>query len=358
MLFNQKYTRTPNQHNFSVEDETLELVDSYKYLGHIVSNSRNTHKLMHEHLAMQAQKAMHALKERVKSTVGYLPPKLSLKMFDTHVLPILEYNSEVWFPEKEVKVLERIQMKYLKNLLCVRTQTSTMAILGDTGRFPLLLRQQASAFKYLDRLNSGACPTLLRDCFEIQKDLHSKNSPCWLSRLHKIAENLSISLDNFSSSKAIACLYERAQDMFIREINDSTKNPKLRTYKLFKKDCRLEPYLNYNLPKSVFRSIARLRLSSHNLNIELGRHKRPYVPPDERICEKCDLNEVEDEFHCVVTCTKWNTIRTPLFETASRFIDGFTVISPAEQFLQILKNKDLEMNFALGKFLNVVLNHE
>ena len=50
---------------------------------------------MYEHLAIQAQKAMYALKENTKSTAGYLPPKLSMKMFDTHILPILEYNSEI-----------------------------------------------------------------------------------------------------------------------------------------------------------------------------------------------------------------------------------------------------------------------
>ena len=89
---------------------------------------------------------MHALKERIKSTVGYLPPKISLKMFDTHILPILDYNSEIWFPnKKEIDVLERIQLKFLKNLLGVRNQTSSVAVLADTGRFPLIYRQQATA---------------------------------------------------------------------------------------------------------------------------------------------------------------------------------------------------------------------
>ena len=60
---------------------------------------------MYEHLAIQAQKAMYALKENTKSTAGYLPPKLSMKMFDTHILPILEYNSEIWFPEIEINTL-------------------------------------------------------------------------------------------------------------------------------------------------------------------------------------------------------------------------------------------------------------
>ena len=79
----------------------LDVVDSNKYLGHVISKSLRLHNKMYEHLATQSQRAMHSLKERIKSTVGYLTPKLSIKMFDTHILPILDYNSEILFPNKE-----------------------------------------------------------------------------------------------------------------------------------------------------------------------------------------------------------------------------------------------------------------
>ena len=114
---------------------------------------------------------------------------------------------------------------------------------------------------------------------------------------------------------------------------------------------RLEPYLNYNLPKCIYTSIARFRLSSHNLNIEIGRHKRPYVPAEDRICEKCDLNVVEDEFHCLMICTNWIELRTRLFEEACSTINGFLVLNHTEQFHEIMISKNANLNFALGKFL-------
>ena len=46
--------------------------------------------------------------------VGYLSPSLNIKIFDTHVLPILEYNSEIWFSGKEIDNLEK---QFLKNML-------------------------------------------------------------------------------------------------------------------------------------------------------------------------------------------------------------------------------------------------
>ena len=152
MIFNLKRNVNVANYKFSIGHEKLEVVDSYKYLGHVLSNSPDIHKLMYDHLLSQGQNAMHVLKEKIKSTFGYLPPSLSLKMFDTHVLPILEYDSEIWFQTKEIEILEKLQLKFLKNLLGVRSQTPTIAILADTGRFSLIYRQQATALKYWHRL--------------------------------------------------------------------------------------------------------------------------------------------------------------------------------------------------------------
>jgi len=358
MMFHKTQNKNPHSINFSIDNKELEMVSSYKYLGHVLCNSRNIHKDMYAHLVTQAQKATYALKENTRSTVGYLPPKLSLKMFDTHILPILEYNSEIWFSEKENSDLERIQLNFLKNMLSVRCQTSTTAILTDTGRFPLLIRQHSSALKYLDRLRSLDCPVLLHKCLEIQLKLREKGSPCWLSRLSKISDSLDIDLMNCDVKRAIVSLFDQAKDKMMFDINDSTKYPKLRTYKTFKTEMRLEPYLNFGLPKSIYTSIARFRLSSHNLSIELGRHKRPYVPPEDRICEKCNLNLVEDEFHCLMMCTKWTDLRVKLFEVACRTIDGFLVLKHSGQFHEILTSKNIDLNFALGKFLHTALKIE
>jgi len=343
-----------NNRQFSIENETLEIVDSYKYLGHIFCNSTRTHNMMHDHLATQAQRAMHALKERVKSTVGYLSPKVSLKMFDSHILPILDYTSEIWFSAKEIDVLERIQLKFLKNLLGVRHQTSTVAVLADTGRFPLLYRQQASAIKYWGRLTSDSCPPLLRRCYDIQLSLYQNRHPCWLTRIHQVTDGLATN-DQLDSAAIIVRLYNKAHANMLSDINDSNKFPKLRTYKLFKVDLRVEPYLNLNLSSSLFRSIARFRLSSHNLHIELGRHKRPFVLAENRTCKRCNMDVIEDEFHCLMICEKWDTERKDLFETACRHIENFLVLHCKVQFIKILDTHNSDVIYALGKFLRIVL---
>ena len=338
---------------FFFNNDALENVTSYKYLGHIISNSRRTHSMMYDHLATKAQCAMHALKERIKSTVGYLPPTISIKMFDTHILPILDYNSEIWFMNKQIDILEKIQIKFLKSLLGVRSQTSSIAVLGDTGRFPLIYRQQVSAIKYLDRLTSSDCPRLLSSCLDIQLSLSENDFPCWLSRLNKLINNLNINEKEISA--IILKLYEHAHNSMLADMRDTTKFPKLRTYSLIKTELCFEKYLNYNLPKCVYQSIARFRLSSHNLYIELGRHKRPYIPAELRICKRCDLNVIEDEYHCIISCSKWKDPRDKLLQVVLRFIDNFCVLAPHTQFIEIMTNKNRTIIYELGKFLDTIL---
>ena len=59
----------------------------------------------------------------------------------------------------------------------------------------------------------------------------------------------------------------------------------MRTYKLIKTTYCIKPYLTLNLPKKTYHNhdnIARFRVSSHNLKIEIGRHETPIVPLEEQ----------------------------------------------------------------------------
>ena len=50
-----------------------------------------------------------------------------------------------------------------------------------------------------------------------------------------------------------------------------------------------------------------LRLSSHKLNIEIGRHNN--IDRQDRKCIICNLNDIEDEFHFVLVCPDYINLR-------------------------------------------------
>ena len=69
----------------------------------------------------------------------------------------------------------------------------------------------------------------------------------------------------------------------------------------------MEKYLNVNMNVKHRKNLTRLRISAHELHIELGR--RYNLPPDKRICKVCN-NGVEDEHHFLFLCRALNNIRT------------------------------------------------
>ena len=55
------------------------------------------------------------------------------------------------------------------------------------------------------------------------------------------------------------------------------------------------------------RSIAKLRCSSHTLEIEKARHTKK--PRNERVCPVCDLNEIETEEDFLIKCPFYKDLR-------------------------------------------------
>ena len=96
----------------------------------------------------------------------------------------------------------------------------------------------------------------------------------------------------------------------------------------------METYVTL-LPLNARRDLAKLRTSSHSLEIELGRYSRPKVLRADRICKQCNLNEVEDEYHHLLKCTFFKEIRTSHLLNLAHSLP-FTVDQSSECFYQLL----------------------
>ncbi len=71
----------------------------------------------------------------------------------------------------------------------------------------------------------------------------------------------------------------------------------------FKNNYCVENYL-VGLPPA--KSIASLRLSTHSLEIEMGRYYQPCTStPERRVCQQCSSGTVEDETHFLFKCQEY-----------------------------------------------------
>jgi len=358
------FGRKNNTHVFKFNNQIISIANEYKYVGTIISSRTiDIFKKNYGHLAEKAENALFALKSYIKNSVGQLQPSLSLKTFDSQISPIMEYASEIWFSNKEVHDLEQIHLKYLKNTLHVKKSSSTTAVYAECGRFPLIIKQKCQVIKYWQRILKLDQGHVLRKAYNSLLELHSLGQVNWCSHVKSVLEEtqLAVAWDDQNLDKKTynilkEKLYKTFMDNCMDSINNPDLNPKLRTYKLFKDEFRLETYLlsMKNLNHSL--ALARFRISSHNLRIETGRYTRPNkTPPDQRVCLYCSSQAIEDEMHFLLKCSLYQPERHTLFCKIKQIFPETPSLPDADQFSAIMSCKNSIVIDALGKFVYTCL---
>ena len=119
-----------------------------------------------------------------------------------------------------------------------------------------------------------------------------------------------------------------------------------------------EEYLNIIASKSHRSIFSQLRLSCHKLNIERGRYLPPkqILPPDQRICNKCQLNLCEDELHFILTCTFYQEERESFMQKLKQLFEriNFDMLSVNDLFIWLMANVHEEFLHIFTKYLNVI----
>ena len=309
---------------FKYNGKTLEIVNSYKYLGVVVNPVRRyDSNIFSEGFKRMSQQARRAMFKILKDTrhIGMIPPEVAFQLFDALVLPILEYSSEVWFTNKEIPEIEKVQLKYLKIILGVHSNTSNLATYGETGRYPLLLRQKVKAIKYWHRILQMQNDSLVKIVYDNLLSLHRSGFRTWATHIKNalyqegLGEVWDSQICNVPIVNAFSVsVYNRYQTNWISMINNTDTCPKLRTYCTFKHDIYCEPYLYVIKDFKLRKLLSRFRLSNHSLEIEKGRHQKPKVPAHLRLCKVCksDVN-IENEAHFLLSCPAYDELRQLYF---------------------------------------------
>ena len=151
---------------------------------------------------------------------------------------------------------------------------------------------------------------------------------------------------------------QQAEDKFIddrtEKISCQNQEAKLRTYTLsyFPK---LATYVTDQTDTRLIAAVARLRLSSHNLEIERGRHTRSKTPVANRVCGRCKMTQVDDEIHFLMQCNMFEFDRKALLSEAEKYITNFNTQCETEQFKSIMSSKNHAIINALQSILMCVL---
>ena len=122
------------------------------------------------------------------------------------------------------------------------------------------------------------------------------------------------------------------------------------TYKRFKNNMKLEPYLKF-LNRKQRVSLTKLRVSDHKLMIEEGRRKTPKIPRENRTCKMC-LGMIEDEPHFLTNCVLYGS-RIKLFQNFEVLYPNFHTLDNDQKFIYLMSQENSDITTALAKaYLN------
>ena len=137
--------------------------------------------------------------------------------------------------------------------------------------------------------------------------------------------------EHFSPHIILKKLKQRFKTSWQAGLNSSTK---LDTYSTIKSDFAKEPYLDIIKTYADRVSLTRLRISAHNLEIEIGR--RSNIPRTARICKWCNLSlgakNIENESHFINDCDLYAQFRRNLLVKLKHLNDNFPPTSQPTTF--------------------------
>ena len=360
MIFN-KTGRLLKNFEFTYNNTPLSCVREYKYLGFMVTPSGEIRTGL-EDLRIRALKAF----AKMKKALGiHFRHKLSntLHMFTYIIRPILLYCSDFWGCLKQPKnhPIEKFHLMFCKQLLGVKKQTNTDGVLLELGMVPITFHAKKLAIRNWERIQRGKGNDLL---LASHKYAVQKNLP-WGSSMRDIFSNnglqdvyLSIINNNTEVRRSPAnVLIKRLIDQFHQTSMESINNSsKMKVLSLLKQTPGTEVYLDTVKNTKHRRAMSKLRLSSHQLEIERGRWNNGPDRPDseERFCDFCQSlghTVVEDEIHFLLHCPMSKELRENLLpmETLNDI-----ALSDSEKFVNIMTGSDLQ---STAKFIHLAFEN-
>ena len=290
MIFSKKPLESAPQ--FLLNGKMLEVVEKAKYLGFILcQNGKWT-----SHITTMAQKGRNALFGIYRSTLTAEISELSLHkhIFNTKIMPILHYGSEIW-GYQPAKQLETLQLQYYKRVFGLHNTTHTLVLKGDLGIFNLKLKRYTQIIKFWLRLLELPQTRLARAAYE---DLLLQcNKTSWTAQIKRILDE-----NGFSSSwekgkgpedheKFFKEFSARLEDQEVQLWQAAVdKSPSLTLYREVKENFGQEFYFKLGLPIKYLRIWIQIRANCLPIYTKVARKKRE-GPEAGCSCLRCGEND-------------------------------------------------------------------
>ena len=289
--------------------------------------------------------------------------------------------------------VEKLNQKCCRMVLSVNKKTSRLAVLGEIARYPILITMLAQCLSYkLSLMQRKTTSSLLGHVMTEMSEMSDRGHDSWLTRVVKIENILKIPRIygpiKSAGKKLTSFLKSKFDRFWLDKVNeskiglDNIDHNKLRTYKCYKASFTREPYLDLVRNRNQRSYLTRLRVSSHNLAIERGRHTRPVTPLAQRICKYCKppdppdppsrpctspttpwsqtprtrslIAQVDNEQHFLMSCPIFSVERNCIFGKMSSIEPNFRTLGDKDKFVKLLCPTSPQMAKLSNKLIKIM----
>ena len=127
------------------------MVNEYKYSG-IFLTRRGSYLSTKKYIADQANHALFSLLRKTRTLDLFID--LEIELFNKTFKPILLYGSEIW-GFGNLEVIERVQLKFFKQILNMKKPTPSYMIYGEIRAFPLYLDIYSRMISFWTKLRNN-----------------------------------------------------------------------------------------------------------------------------------------------------------------------------------------------------------
>ena len=353
-----------NQPMVMYQDQAIEVVDSFKYLGVDIPSNHAWGSCVRSRL--DAGKAKYYQFENMCKQSTIQRWEIKAMVFEACVVQTILYGVEVWGASISASTwneIEKIQKKFLCRHLGVKSTTPYSVMLLETGNRPLEMKALQRMYKYIVKVKMMPTTRIPHMAWDVgcapQKTNKSKflssslvqDIKKWFARWNVEAYvdmpieagkegdsllNFELTALNSLHNKWKTAPHKSKFEYYCKHIHTKYWE----TYKMSETQIHIRTAMCHR----ARRAITMMRTRSHMLKMETGGWLK--IDASKRECTQCSLQRPEDETHVTLECPAYAHIRADF----QQLTHGCT------SFEELLSKTDPSPT-VLGIYLASILEH-
>ena len=310
----------------------MPVVNAYKYLG-IYFSTKLSFSAACKDLASKAKKALLFVIQRLRH---YKNSNFDvfIKIFDTRILPIMQYGSDVWGLDKAAEQCENVHLYALKKFLFVDLKTPNDLVYMELNRYPITINCAINCIRYWLRLIEMESHRMPKKAYKMLKTLDERGKQNWVSKVRECLCQNGFAYVWYSQSVGnkrsfLVLLKQRLIDVRWQNLSEHINNSD--RFAFYSQICihdfiTIPLYIRLNINRQLKVLMTRFRFGVTDIYVHSLRYRN--VNQNQMNCPFCD-DTTENEIHFILCCPMYDNLR-------ERYIPGKFYRNPNANRMNVL----------------------